>query len=481
MRCSTLLLLLLTALVGCDCSDGGGPLLPDGGPDAAAPDAGDAGRDGGPDGGPACGPEECNGLDDDCDDAIDEELVRACGTDVGECTPGTEECIDAAWSECTGAVDPIDEACNAIDDDCDGTIDEELVMNLAGDLRLTTDVAPDDYVALGWSGTGFGVVWSRGDTARELWFRGLDPYGAPTTAAVRITSGADDVAASVAWNDVAGEYGVVFTRDESAIRFVRVQPDGSVDGSETVIAPAVSTRSAPWIDWNGTSYAVAWHAWVPADFDLEIFVAFVDPGGAAGPPLRVTSTDGDSRYVNVRWNGTSWGLVWADDRDGTERVWYARVNATVTAEEVAPVVVSPAGAVGRWPNIDLGTDAFGVTWHGGSGDDSDVWFATVSFDGEVAGVPVRVAPPPGAQEFASIDWTGTQWVVAWQDARSGSSDAYFAFLGTDGTLGAEHRVTSDPGNSQFVTAIWTGAHYGVAWRDDRDGDTEIYFTYAGCP
>ena len=471
-------LLWVVVLAACDCGERSAPAGGDAGLLDAPP--ADVTPDSGRDAGPRCDDEECNGLDDDCDGAVDEELVRACGTDVGECAAGTETCVDATW-ECADAVPPGDEACNGLDEDCDGTIDEDLVMNLAGDLRVTNDPEPDDYVAVGWSGTGFGVVWSRGMTAREIWFRGLDPYGAPTTDATRITTGADDIAASIAWNDVAGEYGIVFVRDETEIRFVRVRPDGTIAGGDTIIAPDVSTRSAPWIDWNGSTYAVAWHAWVPEDFDLEVFVAIVDPGGAPGPALRVTTSDGDSRYVNVRWTGSSWGLVWADDRDGTERIWYARVDAAASTIEVPSVSIWAGGGVGRWPNLDLGEGVLGVTWHGGDATDNDVWFTTISFDGVATFDPVRVAPSAGAQEFASVDWTGMQWLVAWQDARAGNADAYFAFVGIDGTVGAEHQLTTDARNSQFVTATWTGAHYGAGWRDDRDGDTEIYFTYAGCP
>jgi len=58
--------------------------------------------------GPACvpQPEECNGVDDDCNSLVDDQLlVNACG----ECGPLPEE------------------ICNGVDDDCDDATDEELV------------------------------------------------------------------------------------------------------------------------------------------------------------------------------------------------------------------------------------------------------------------------------------------------------------------------------------------------------------------
>ena len=73
--------------------------------------------------------EICNGLDDDCDGYVDEDLSRACGNSpvIGECKNGVQQCINGSWSECGGQVFPKPERCNSKDDDCDGRADEGLV------------------------------------------------------------------------------------------------------------------------------------------------------------------------------------------------------------------------------------------------------------------------------------------------------------------------------------------------------------------
>jgi RHS repeat-associated protein len=74
----------------------------------------------------------CNGLDDDCDGPADEEYVSVdttCG--VGACgAMGATSCVAGAVTDsCTpGAPAASDATCNAVDDDCDGSQDEDYAV-----------------------------------------------------------------------------------------------------------------------------------------------------------------------------------------------------------------------------------------------------------------------------------------------------------------------------------------------------------------
>lgn len=81
--------------------------------------------------------ENCNGVDDDCDGSIDEAPIPgvglACGIDIGACEPGTLVCVSSAGPPpsgslvCQGGVGPQpSDSCNGVDDDCDTFVDEDI-------------------------------------------------------------------------------------------------------------------------------------------------------------------------------------------------------------------------------------------------------------------------------------------------------------------------------------------------------------------
>ena len=75
--------------------------------------------------------EVCDGVDNDCDDAVDEELgTTTCG--VGACEHAADNCVDGQTQVCDPMEGMTDEVCDGVDNDCDDAIDEELGTTTCG-------------------------------------------------------------------------------------------------------------------------------------------------------------------------------------------------------------------------------------------------------------------------------------------------------------------------------------------------------------
>ncbi|TNE47579.1 MAG: hypothetical protein EP343_18650 [Deltaproteobacteria bacterium] len=86
--------------------------------------------------------EVCDGKDNDCNGLIDDVAgspcqcntgaKRPCGSSVGVCQQGQQECINGQWSLfCQGEVKGSTESCDGKDNDCNGTVDDNLTCSFS--------------------------------------------------------------------------------------------------------------------------------------------------------------------------------------------------------------------------------------------------------------------------------------------------------------------------------------------------------------
>ena len=97
--------------------------------------------------------ESCNDVDDDCDGSVDEDLTQATSCGVGACSSsGTETCSAGSWTgdTCSPGT-PSLESCNDVDDDCDGSVDEDLTQATScGEGECTGNTGLETCTAGSW-------------------------------------------------------------------------------------------------------------------------------------------------------------------------------------------------------------------------------------------------------------------------------------------------------------------------------------------
>jgi hypothetical protein len=427
----------------------------------------------------ACTPpaETCNERDDDCDGLTDEGLWSASPTEVrltATATPSVRPAI--AWNgggrEFGVAYEEDEE-----DPEGGGTIYFTRLTPSGADLMGTDTVVStepetttDGYLhqqpALALAGSEWGFVWSWIDAgASEIYFRRLTAAGTypPGADEIRITSASRTSAEpSLVWTGT--EYGVAWNdaRDGNLeVYFTRLSSTGAKPISDIRLTETTScVSSRPSLAWTGSEFGVAWYDVCSPGDPGDIWFTRVTSAGSevAGAERGVIVASGSqSSMPRLVWNGTGYGLVWLDDREGAfDQLYFARLNS----------------------------------------------------EGVVAGSLVPLTTPTetsGVHDAPAIVWDADrrEYVVAWSDQRNaaeacGSADCgepggvccgteiYFQRLSESAAkIGDPVRVTWSPGPTWRPWLADYGDGYGIVWADSRhavgaDGNSEVYFNVLRC-
>ena len=254
--------------------------------------------------------EACDLLDNDCDGVVDNVAVT-CGT--GACAR-SGACVDGIPSCVSGSPEP--ETCNAFDDDCDGLTDEAAEVadcpSSCNDARpglapipLTDGESLARHPAMVWNGEVFGVAWEASeDGIPAVFFSVFGPAGQDIGVTRRL-GGASGPATSpaVVWTGV--EFVVVWADARAAVEQVFLRRFNAVGvplGGEIPLTSGVEPARTPELDWTGSELGVVWSEGRPGGRSDQVR-AFRSAGRAV-----VRRSDGDLRRGDG--SDTRCGLEW---------------------------------------------------------------------------------------------------------------------------------------------------------------------------
>lgn len=211
----------------------------------------------------------------------------------------------------------------------------------------------------------------------------------------------------------------------------------------------------------------------------------VDEGASympEGNDVRLTFDDTPSSYGGLAWNPISqtWATTYWDYAGGSADISFLELDETGTPR-AAPVLLT----------LDTG-DAFGAqlvwtgrehgaVWQDRRDGDYEVYFNRLAPDGSKLGPDYRVTYAPGWSINTALAWTGSEYVIAWQDGRHEieaveNYEIYMTFLDRDGfEIGDDIRLTNDLSNSEAPAIDIGGDEIGVAFLDGRNGVQQIWF------
>jgi hypothetical protein len=260
---------------------------------------------------------------------------------------------------------------------------------------------------------------------------------------------------------------------------VRVTPAGKVlDPAGFVISHAANRQWYPALAFDGTNFLVVWEDRRSGDYD--IYGARVTPGGVVLDPsgFVVSQAANDQLFPALGFDGANFLVVWEDRRTSDYGIYGARVTPAGVVLDSSGFVVSQAENDQENPALGFDGADFLVVWQDyRSGSDGDIYGARVTPAGVVldsSGFVVSQAE--NDQENPALGFDGADFLVVWEDHRTSNYGVYGARVTPGGVvLDSTGFVISQAANFQGTPALdFDGADFLVVWQDTRSNYYGIY-------
>ncbi len=231
----------------------------------------------------------------------------------------------------------------------------------------------------------------------------------------------------------------------------------------------------PSVSWNGSNYLVAWYSiWAGT---RDIYGARVTSGGLLldSGSIYISLAPNTQNDPSVATDGSNFFVVWSDDRNGEMTIYGTRIDAQGAVIDSEGILIS-TGATYH-PCVTFYNMNYFVVWS--KQVDYYNWHiycAWVNTDGVVIDTTgIAISPTPGRQDYPSVAFDGTNYLVVWEDNRNGTWDIFGARVSPDGVVldTAGLVISAAPRNQIFPSLAFDGANYLIAWGDERYGASDI--------
>jgi hypothetical protein len=168
-------------------------------------------------------------------------------------------------------------------------------------------------------------------------------------------------------------------------------------------------------------------------------------------------------------------VVWRDTRDGNYEIYYKRsADGGITWDFDARLTSN--SAVSYLPSVSASGSVVHVVWYDNRDGNDEIYYKRSADGGITWGSDARLTSDPSVSGYPSVSVSGSVVHVVWRDYRDGNFEIYYK-RSTDGGVswGSDTRLTSNSAVSDLPSVSVSGSVVHLVWRDDRDGNQEIYY------
>ncbi|MDH5185944.1 MAG: T9SS type A sorting domain-containing protein [candidate division WOR-3 bacterium] len=352
---------------------------------------------------------------------------------------------------------------------------------------MAITVAPlyQEFPAIAFDGSNYLVVWQDG--------RGnsYDIYGArvsqtgivlDTTGIGISTSICGQYTPSVAFDET--NYFVVW-HDNRGFNYdiygTRVNQTGIIlDPNGIPIFDGTGEQKYSSVTFGRTNYLVAGQSEISSYLNnMDIYCSRVNQSGTVldSNPIIISTEASNQLSSSTAFDGTNYLAVWQDGRGNGYDIYGARIDQNGTILDQTPIEISNPAFQQLNPCAAFGETSYFVIWQDGRNGSYDIYGTRVTQTGIILdpnGIPISTTT--GDQCSPSIAFDGTNYLVVWQDYRSGySGDIYGTRISQDGLVLEPDGIRIAWGiDEQMLPAVaFDGINYLVVWQVYGDTNTVL--------
>jgi hypothetical protein len=351
------------------------------------------------------------------------------------------------------------------------------------DVRLTNDPAFSGLTygisqAIATRGDTVHVVWSdERDGNREIYYKRSTDEGAHWGPDARLTNSPDtSTAASIAivgacvhvvWQDKRdGNYEIYYKRSSDC---------GMTWGEDTRLTNDPARSQTASISASDSTVHILWVDYRAAS-PGEYYLRSTDNGVRWEPGLRVSdNTPYFALNGSIACSGPIVHIAWNDYRDGNSEIYYKR--STDGGGHWGPDRrLTFDQGTSQLPSIAVSGSLVHIVWWDNRDGDDEIYYMRSPDNGTTWEDDTRLTNHPGISSWPSVIASNKVIHAFWKDTREGKAQIFHK-RSTDagGSWGEDVRVSHGAGTSDRPTGAASGTIVHVLWMDDRDGNSEVYY------